>query len=52
MTKLIAKLFSNKRESNDIVRYIRTEYRADTEHLQDEDCLHYYNHILHTKRRT
>ena len=28
MTKLIAKLFSNKKESNDIVRYIRTEYRV------------------------
>ena len=50
MTKLIAKLFSNKREMNDIVRYIRTEYREDTEHLRDEDYAHYYNHILHTKK--
>jgi len=52
MTKWIARLFSNKSSASDIVRYIRTEFRGDTDHLTDEDCLHYYNHITHTKRRT
>ena len=52
MTKWIAKLFSNKTSASDIVRYIRTEFREDTAHLTDEDCLHYYNHITHTQRRT
>jgi hypothetical protein len=52
MSKWIAKLFQTKPNANDIVRFIRTEYRSDTEHLRDEDVLHYYDHIMNAKRRT
>ena len=52
MTKWIAKLFANKSSASDIVRYIRTEFRGDTDHLTDDDSIRYYNHITHTKRRT
>ena len=52
MSKWIAKLFQTKPNANDIVRFIRTEYRSDTEHLRDEDVLNYYDHIMNAKRRT
>ena len=52
MSKWIAKLFQTKPNANDIVHFIRTEYRSDTEHLGDEDVLHYYDHIMNAKRRT
>ena len=52
MSKWIAKLFQTKPNANDIVRFIRTEYRSDTEHLRDEDVLHYYDHIMNAQRRT
>ncbi len=51
MTKWIAKLFPTKGNPCDIVRFVRTEYRADTEHLADEDCVRYYNNLMSTKRR-
>ena len=43
---LYNKLFDTP-NPNDIVRYIRTEYRQDTEHLEDEDVLKYYDYITH-----
>lgn len=51
MSKWIAKLFEPKHNSNDIVRFIRTEYRFDTEHLRDEDVIAYYNNLMSKKRR-
>ena len=40
-----------KQNHADIIRFIRTEYRNDTEHLRDEDVIHYYDHIMKSKRR-
>ena len=51
MSKWIEKLFPMKQNHADIIRFIRTEYRADTEHLRDEDVMHYYNHIMNKTRR-
>ena len=50
MSKWIAKLFPMKTNTNDIIRFIRTEYRNDVAHLKDEDVLHYYNHITRKRR--
>jgi uncharacterized protein YehS (DUF1456 family) len=50
MSKWIAKLFETKYNTNDIVRFVRTEYRSDTEHLRDEDVIAYYNNLMSTKR--
>jgi uncharacterized protein YehS (DUF1456 family) len=51
MSKWIAKLFETKYNANDIVRFVRTEYRSDTEHLRDEDVIAYYNNLMSKKRR-
>jgi hypothetical protein len=51
MSKWIAKLFEPKHNSNDIVRFVRTEYRKDTEHLHDVDVIAYYNNLMSKKRR-
>ena len=32
-------LGKTKKEKNDIVRFIRTEYYMDTRHWKDEDCV-------------
>lgn len=37
--------------NSDIVRFIRMEYRNDTEHLFDEDVLEFYANICREKRR-
>ena len=47
---ILRRLFEPKANSNDMVRYIRTEFGKETEHLADEDCLEYYNYYL-TRRR-
>ena len=39
MSKWIAKLFEPKHNSNDIVRFIRTEYFEDVKHLTDDDVI-------------
>jgi hypothetical protein len=51
MSNWIAKLFPMKRNPNDIVRFIRTEYHHDTKHLKDEDVLAYYDYITHKRRK-
>lgn len=51
MSKWIAKLFQTKPNHTDIIRYIRTEYAADTKHLKDEDVLSYYEYITHKRRK-
>ena len=34
----------------DTVRYVRTEFGKETNHLSDEDCLEYYKYYLNTRR--
>jgi len=51
MTKWIAKMFPMKQNHNDIVRFVRTEYRSDVEHLSDIDVVLYYNNLMSKKRR-
>ena len=51
MTKWIANLFNKKGDPSDIVRFVRTEYHADTQHLADDDCIRYYNNLMSKKRR-
>ena len=51
MSKWIAKLFEPKYNQNDIVRFVRTEYRNDVEHLSDMDVVLYYNNLMTKKRR-
>jgi len=51
MTKWIANLFNKKGNPCDIVRFVRTEYHADTQHLADDDCVRYYNNLMSKKRR-
>ena len=52
MTKWIAKMFPMKQNDNDIVRFVRTEYRSDVEHLSDIDVVLYYNNLMSKKRRS
>lgn len=40
-----------KPNNSDLVRFVRLEYRKDTEHLFDEDVLAYYSNICKEKRR-
>jgi hypothetical protein len=40
-----------KPNNSDIVRFIRMEYRNDTEHLFDEDVLAFYTNICKEKKR-
>ena len=49
MTKWIAKMFPMKQNDNDIVRFVRTEYRNDVEHLSDIDVVLYYNNLMSRK---
>ena len=44
-------MFPKKQNNNDIVRFVRTEYQADTQHLADDDCVRYYNNLMSRKRR-
>ena len=48
MLNWIVKLFKRKNTS-DIVRFIRTEYQSDVRDLKDEDVLAYYDYITHKK---
>ncbi len=50
MINWIANLFNNKNKHSDIVRFIRTEYFKDVEHLTDDDVILYYN-ITHKRRK-
>ena len=50
MTKWIAKMFPMKQNHNDIVRFVRTEYRSDVEHLSDIDVVLYYNNLMSKKK--
>jgi len=49
MSNWIIKLFK-KKNTSDIVRFIRTEYQSDVRHLRDEDVLAYYDYITQKKR--
>jgi uncharacterized protein YehS (DUF1456 family) len=51
MSKWIAKLFPMQGNASDIVRFVRTEYRSDVEHLSDIDVVLYYNNLMSKKRR-
>ena len=52
MTKWIAKMFPMKQNHNDIVRFVRTEYRNEVQHLKDSDVVLFYNTMMSKKRRT
>ena len=52
MTKWIAKLFNKKGNPCDIVRFVRTEYRNEVQHLKDSDVVLFYNTMMSKKRRT
>ena len=49
MSNWIIKLFK-KKNTSDIVRFIRTEYQSDVRQLRDEDVLAYYDYITQKKR--
>ena len=51
MSKWIAKLFQNKTNHSEIVRFIRTEYHNDVKHLKDEDVVSYYEYITRKRRK-
>jgi hypothetical protein len=47
-----ANMFRNHPKTNDIIRFIRTEYSNDVKHLRDEDVMSFYNNAMLNKRRT
>ena len=46
----IIDLLDPKPSYADTVRYVRTEFGKETNHLSDEDCLEYYKYYLKTGR--
>jgi len=46
----IKQLFEPKPTNADMVRFIRTEFANDTKHLQDADCISYYQSYLNGRR--
>ena len=52
MSKWIAKLFPMQGNESDIVRFVRTEYRNEVQHLKDSDVVLFYNTMMSKKRRT
>jgi len=52
MSKWIAKLFPMQGNASDIVRFVRTEYRNEVQHLKDSDVVLFYNTMMSKKRRT
>jgi len=51
MSKWIAKLFPMQGNDSDIVRFVRTEYRNEVQHLKDSDVVLFYNHMMSKQRR-
>lgn len=51
MLKALSNLFFHRYEKNGIVKYVRTEWRNETHHLSDADCIGFYDNYLTTKGR-
>jgi hypothetical protein len=49
MFNWLEKIFG-RNPTNDIVRFIRTEFASDTKHLSDADALIYYNSLYRSKK--
>lgn len=45
-----ANMFRNHPKTNDIIRFIRTEYSNDVKYLRDEDVISFYNTMLNKRR--
>ena len=50
MLKYLKELLLLTGDSNDIVRFVRTEYRKECQHLDDPSCIHFYNSMMRKKR--
>ena len=50
MIQALRRLFEPKANNREMIRFIRTEFARDTNHLKDEDCMAFYKYYLNTKR--
>jgi hypothetical protein len=50
MIQALRRLFEPKPNNREMIRFIRTEFSRDTNHLKDEDCMAFYEYYLNTKR--
>lgn len=50
MIQALRRLFEPKANNRELIRFIRTEFARDTNHLKDEDCMAFYEYYLNSKR--
>ena len=50
MIQALRRLFEPKANNREMIRFIRTEFGRDTNHLKDEDCMAFYEYYLNSKR--
>ena len=51
MLKALNNLFQQRQDDRGIVNFIRTEWRNETKHLSNEDCISFYHNYISTKGR-